>query len=291
MRNIIIVFLSMFVSNAFALAFHYDNVSVELTTVKHTSPALHIRDNGILYYGALFSVNDYTVPPNVVHVRQPDGSEYFLAPWCDAGQYPSPETNECIPCGYGHYCTGGHHRESCTYGIISCNTTNNTYDPPMPSGTDGMYNRALTMAEVNQYVPITDISLYNRLDNHYVWLNCGPNPNDEQLTNYTYTLQKGTYLLAHRYPKPGETNAVNGLNNTIGTAYVVVFNHSVSYRPINMCNYFGHYFDTLHVPWQEYDLKIPSNYYGSNENITNINNVSQVIDDSLNSTLYIYQLK
>ena len=297
MRNIIVIVLSMFVSNAFALAFHYDNVSVELTTIKHTSPALHILDNGILYYGALFSVNDYTVPPNVVHIMQPDGSEYFLAPWCDAGQYPSPETNQCIPCGYGHYCTGGHHRESCTYGIIACNTTNNTYDPPMPSGTSGMYNRALTISEVNQYIPVTDANQWETIfagetsSKIYFYTPCGTSPNDPRFlnTDIDMIIPGGTYMVGHRYPHDGYTSAVTGDTDFVSSAYIVVFDHDVVYRPIHMCGVFHNYFDTQHIPFQEYDLQLPSDYYSVNENITNITNISSVLDGYFK--LYLYRLK
>ena len=164
MRNIIIALVCFVISNANALDFHFGNRTVPLTTVKHTIPSLNVRDaGGTVHYGALFNINDYNVPANVVHVRDYDGVEYFLSPWCDAGYYPSSDTNECVPCGYGHYCTGGNHRESCTYGIIACNTTTASFDPPMPAGTDGMYNRALTMDEINQYVPVTDISMYDTI--------------------------------------------------------------------------------------------------------------------------------
>ena len=294
MRKIIIVFLCMFVSNAFALAFHYDNVSVELTTTKHTSPALHILNNGVVYYGALFSVNDYTVPPNVVHIMQPDGREYFLGPWCNAGQYPSPETNQCIPCGYGHYCTGGHHRDSCTYGIIACNTTNNTYDPPMPTGTSGMYNRALTMAEVNQYVPQTDISQWEKVyagnPADIIYLNCNEsNLNDARLSVLNHEVEHGTYIVAHEYMSSGHTSAVTGRENDVSSAYIVVFDHAVSYRPTHICRYFYNYFDTLHTTWQEADLQIPTNYMNSNENLTNINNVLHIMNDFWYG-LYLYKL-
>ena len=297
MRNIIVIVLSMFVSNAFALAFHYDNVSVELTTIKHTSPALHILDNGILYYGALFSVNDYTVPPNVVHIMQPDGSEYFLAPWCDAGQYPSPETNQCIPCGYGHYCTGGHHRESCTYGAIACNGNNFTYDPPMPTGTNGMYNRALTMAEVNQYVPQTDISQYEAVfagetsaTTSVAGVDCGDSPDDPRLAVLDQTIPHGTYVVIHEYWRPGIHSEVSSRSDFVSSAYIVVFDHDVVYRPIHMCSYFYNFFDTTHVPYESYTLVIPNDYYNTNENITNVNNISGLITE-WGTSLYHYKLK
>lgn len=295
MRKSIVLLLCMFVSNAFAFAFHYGNRSVELTTTKHTTPSLNIKtQSGDHYYGALFNVNDYTVPTNIVHIRDYDSTEYFLGPWCDAGQYPSPETNECIPCGLGHYCTGGHHRESCTYGIIACNTTNNTYDPPMPAGTDDLYNRALTMAEVTQYVPQTDIEQYDA-----VFASCdspGNAPshtseNDAGFSTVERSVLHGTYLVGHQYPvNSAVVSEITGESGYVSSAYLIVFDHDVLYRPIHNNPHCFNYFDTQHSPWYEADLQIPYLSFGINENVTNINNISQ---EFINKPclLYLYKLK
>lgn len=298
MRNIIIALVCFVISNANALSFHYGNRSVPLTTVKHTTPSLNVRNaDGSVHYGALFNVNDYTVPPNVVHVRDYDGVEYFLSPWCDAGYYPSSETNECIPCGYGHFCAGGNHRETCTYGIIACDTKNNTFDPPMPAGTDGMYNRALTMAEVNQYVPVTDISEYLSVFSGYAGyeesIYCGTLPDDSVLASADRTIEPGTYIVAHEYTTnltDNQNSIITGRQGCASSAYIVIFTHNVQYRPVNICNYIHNVFDTQHDTYQKYDLKLPSSFYLTNENITNINNIAQIMSSDIGG-LYLYRLK
>ena len=304
MRNIIIALVCFVISNANALDFHFGNRTVPLTTVKHTIPSLNVRDaGGTVHYGALFNINDYNVPANVVHVRDYDGVEYFLSPWCDAGYYPSSDTNECVPCGYGHYCTGGNHRESCTYGIIACNTTTASFDPPMPAGTDGMYNRALTMDEINQYVPVTDISMYDTIYKnnpvYKIYFNCeavdnGADPNDTRLSVLDHEIEKGTYIAVHKISSTGKTCALDGEYGFSCSAYFVVFDHDVSYRPVHICHYFHNFFDTLNIPFSEWNLRIPFSYDKNNENITNVSNLENTVSfpSSIGSSgLALFKLK
>lgn len=281
MRRIVVLVFISFISNAFALALHYGNESVELTTVKHTTPSLNVlTHDGHHYYGALFTA---PFPQSVIHIH--DGTtEYYLGPWCNAGTYLPDGEKQCTPCGIGHYCMGGKHRESCTYGAIACNGTNHTFDPQMPAGTSGMYNRALTMAEVNQYIPVTDIEQWEMIFSGETsskinfYAPCGTSPNDPRFldTGIDITIPAGTYMVGHIYSHEGYTSAVTGHSGFVSSAYIVVFDHDVVYRPIHMCGVFHNYFDTQHIPFQEYDLQLPSYYHDVNENITNITDISDV---------------
>lgn len=278
--------------NANALSLHYGDKSIELTTSRHTTPSLNfLMPNGDIYYGALFDTKNNTPPNNTMHLKY-NNNEYFLSPWCDAGYYPSPDTNECIPCGYGHYCTGGNHRESCTYGIIACNTINNTFDPPMPDGTENMYNRALTMDEVNQYVPITDFSNW-KLKHSTVFnesIPCNESVNSSIFQEHDKEITSGTYLVMHSHcdNDTKKISAISGRIGCVSTAYIVIFDHNVIYRPVAICNNIGNYFDTSHIPYVAYDLRLPDNtnhifpYASVNENVTNVNN----INTSGNAVLY-----
>ena len=287
MRRSFIIFSVLIISNAFAYSLHIGNQTIEFTTVKHTTHALNVlTSNNEHYYGAIYSA---PFPPNVLHFKTENNEEYFLGPWCVAGTYLPDGVNQCVPCGVGHFCTGGRHRESCTYGAIACNGTNHTFDPPMPSGTDGMYNRALTMSEVNRYIPATDIEQWKALYSGYpyrvVYLQCAPEntPDHSSLSVLDQEITVGTYLVAHQH---------TGTSGYVSSAYIVVFDHNVVYRPVAICNYVGNYFDTLHIPYENYNLLIPDDnttypYNRVNENATNIDNLSKLY---VNGTLFLYKL-
>ena len=293
MKHIFTILLCLCASSAFAAALHFGEYSVDATTVKHTTPSLNIiNEFGERFYVAAYDT--MPAPKNVFHVKTVD-KEYYLGPWCDAGYYASRETNKCVPCGYGHFCTGGNHRETCTYGIIACNTTTNSFDPPMPAGTENMYNRALTMAEVNQYVPVTDISDWGKEPSaaYDGSIPCNTSVNDPVFEPRDKEIGRGTYLVMHRHYTNAFTRngAISGTYGRVESAYIVVFDHSVIYRPISMCNNIGNYFDTLHIPYVAYDLRLPDGegypYASVNENITNINNIQQARNTDAN----LYELK
>lgn len=287
MRRLFIIFSVLIISNAFAYSLHIGNQTIEFTTVKHTTHALNVlTSNNEHYYGAIYSA---PFPPQVLHFKTAYNEEYFLGPWCVAGTYLPDNVNQCTPCGVGHFCTGGRHRESCTYGAIACNGTNHTFDPPMPSGTDGMYNRALTMSEVNQYIPATDIEQWKLVygGNPYYASTCGDSPNQSNFSGRDQQISYGTYLVMHEYHYGTDISAVTGSQNYVSSAYIVVFDHNVMYRPLHICNYFYNFFDTLHIPYQEYDLKLPGSFSTNNENVTNVNNISS----ALSYGVYLYRLK
>ena len=298
-KFLIAVFIICMPFGIYARSLHIGNgYSVEFTTVKHTTPSLNIlTSNGERFYGAAYTA---PIPPNVLHILTANNQEYFIGPWCEAGTYLRHDANECAPCGIGHFCTGGRHRESCTYGVIACNGTNHTFDPPMPSGTSGMYNRALTMTEVNQYIPETDIEEWEKIfageTSQQIGslgdFPCGSSPNDSRLVAIDKTIQPGTYIVAHEYGAENSTgviSSVSGRPDFVSTAYIVIFDHDVVYRPIHMCGRFYNYFDTLHVPFQEWNLRFPYSYYETNENLTNVNNMSKVMN--YHYGLYLYKLK
>ena len=288
MRLLFIVFLILLISNAFAYSLHIGNQTIDFTTTQHTVPSLNVlTSNNELYYGAIYSA---PFPPQVLHFKTENNEEYFLGPWCVAGTYLPDDVNQCAPCGIGHFCTGGRHRESCTYGVIACNGTNHTFDPPMPTGTDGMYNRALTMSEVNQYIPTTDISQWELLYGGKPSYDstCGESPNLPKFSGRDQQIPSGTYLVMHEYRYGTGTSAVTGTLKYVSTAYIVVFDHDVMYRPLHICNYFGNFFDTQHIPYQEFDLVIPRSYYRDNENVTNVTNLSSA---AITFGLYLYRLK
>lgn len=282
MKYIFTIIFCLCTTSILAEALHFGNYSIDVTTVKHTTPSLNIMNKfGQMFYIAAYDTTP--VPKNTLRIEY-SGKEYFLGPWCDAGQYPSPDTNICVPCGYGYYCTGGNHREPCTYGIIACNRTNNTYNPSMPTGTENMYNRALTMDEVNQYVPITDFSNWKL--KHGTGYNesipCNESVNSSIFQEHDKEITSGTYLVMHHHcdNDTKKIGAISGRIGCVSTAYIVIFDHNVIYRPVAICNNIGNYFDTSHIPYVAYDLRLPDNtnhifpYASVNENVTNVNNIN-----------------
>lgn len=292
MKYVFAIFIFVCVSNSFAAALHFGEYSVEATPVKHTTPSLNIiNEFGERFYVAAYDT--MPAPKNVFHVKTVD-KEYHLGPWCDAGYYASRETNKCVPCGYGHFCTGGNHRESCTYGIIACNTKTASYDPPMPAGTENMYNRALTMAEVNQYVPITDITDWGKIFYNFIpqQKSCtsGENyPDNPDLQRFDHTVGPGTYIIVHEYPVSNQTGSVSNRSDHIETAYIAIFDHTVVYRPVHVCNFFANYFDISHIPYEKYDLVYPHSFGESNDNITNVENLNTIFTST--GALGLYELK
>ncbi len=290
---IIILFLS---TSAYGVAIHYDKYQTDLTTTKHTTPSLNTIYNGVHYYGALFT---NPPPKNTLHFLSND-TTYWLGPWCDAGTYATGG-NQCTQCGIGHYCPGGIERNSCTYGIIGCPNTNHQSDSEMPTGTENIYNRILTMSEVETYLPPTTLDDWEKI---YLGLRydstkpCDMSPNDPHASEINFILTPGTYLVLHR--RYGDATSVSsdaicGIPYVAATAYIIIFDHNVSYRPIGACNQIFNYFDTNNTPFKEYTLRIPDRFHITNENITNINNLcydlTQMIGNLYATRLGVFKLK
>ena len=270
----------MLSTSAYGIALHYGTYQTELTTTKHTTPSLNAIYNGIHYYGALFT---NAPPKNTLHLFS-NNTAYWLGPWCDAGTYATGG-NQCTQCGIGHYCPGGIERNSCTYGIIGCPNTNHQSDSEMPIGTENIYNRILTMSEVETYLPPTTLDdweeIYFGMPQKYNLGDpeqCSRSPNDPLASDTDIILNPGTYLVIHRFWEPNSpyfssSDAFYGEPYASATAYIIIFDHKVSYRDIGYCSHVGNYFDINNTPFNAYTLQIPQSYYATNENVTNIENL------------------
>lgn len=279
-------------SSANAHTLHIGNSVIELSNVKHTSPGLAVRISDQILYGALYSD---TAPQNTLRIKY-NNTNYWLGQYCAPGTYAPTGTNTCIPCGIGHYCTGGHARASCTYGAISCNGTNHSTDPTTVA-TDAPINTFLTLDQVNEFIPTTDFSDWHQVSRCADYLGAAFNdPDSLRGTSHACahgTIGPGTYLFIARYG-PSQyvsefNDSINGTNAQITNAFIVVFDHPVGYASIHGIDVFQHFVDTEHPEYQDPVISSTPVYgWKKNINATNISNLTDLPNDI---KLYVYELK
>lgn len=279
------------VSSANAHTLHFDTKSFQLDTQKHTSPALATIIGEQKFYGALYPG---TAPASTMHLQY--GSEYWLGQNCKPGTYSDDGLSACTDCGIEHYCTGGMHRARCKYGAIACPDITHSTD----TSENSPINKFLSLNEVYQFVPETDSSAWHQISCCNTQYPAVSPSNSDALNNpdnacATGTIGPGAYLFMAYYPHSNKTDCISGAKNTFSNAYIILFDHPVSYASIHGNNVFQHFIDTEHPNYTKWTISsTPLSQWGRNENQTNILNIINLInslDDKSNSALCVYELE
>ncbi len=280
--------VALYATNAGAHALHVGDTSITLGETKNTSPALAVSVDNKIYWGALFSDN---AAANTLRVRF-NGADYWLGEFCSPGTYAPNGINTCIACGIGHYCTGGHHRASCTYGAISCPGTNHATDPAAPAGAP--INTLMTLEQVNEFMPVTDISQWTQISKcnkfiHATYAEPESVNNPDNACAHG-VIGPGTYLFLSRYPTPGYTDSISGVPG-ISQAFIAVFDHPVEYRSVHGNNIFQHFVDTNHAQYETWTLTTGGCVGCWTYVNTNATNISNLADTDFDLQLSVYELK
>ncbi len=279
---------------AYAATLHYGTHTVPLAPLKQTSPALAINFGGATYFGALFTG---AAPTDTLRINI-GGVKYWLGEFCAPGTYAPADTNTCIACGMGHFCTGGHHRAPCTYGAISCPGINHATDAALPSGAGGAVNVFMTLDDVNTYIPSTDITQWAKISCCSTWGAGGvwatseqPDTlNDIRTACVNNIIGPGTYLFVARYPSDiyGYTDCLSGTPG-LSNAFVAVFDHAVGHRIIHGNNVFQHFVDVNNAPYQSWTISTaPVGHWLQNTNQTNVSNIPA---QATGLTMCVFELK
>jgi hypothetical protein len=211
---------------------------------------------------------------NVVARNKVDAELYTKIKYCNPGTYLRSYSEACVNCGIGHYCQGGSHRSSCTGGAIACNGVNHTADVLADSS---LVNRVLTMSEVEENIPDTDITQWKRLSC------CAHGSGDLSTINTPGTgcahgsIGPGTYLFVSRYVTAvgaavDKLDSLDGSEN-VSSVYIGIFDHAVGYKTIHANNVFNNFVDTENAEFVSYTIKIPVDPWYRNENVSNISNI------------------
>ncbi|MDR1071240.1 MAG: hypothetical protein LBL21_01195 [Rickettsiales bacterium] len=220
---------------------------------------------------------------------------------CPAGKYMS--NGVCANCGIGHYCDGGG-RAPCTYGAAACPGENHPSDPPAPAGLP--VNAILTMAQVSQYIPATNISRWKKI---FCCSAQGPggvrafdtdpgSMNDIRAACADGIVGPGTYMSVNRYTDPCciPAGSVDSLTGQLGVsdAHLMIFDKPVGYRGVHGFNVFTLFMDIAHAPFQSYTLAVPimpTNItigWTTNKNDTNVSGIMDVAEDTM---ICLFELK
>ena len=142
-------------------------------------------------------------------------------------------------------------------------------------------NRILSLDEVNEILPVTDLGEYEELPELYNWQGCSNTDNVR-----TGTLYPGTYLfilVIDNNGCPGKTNPTNGKGGIIN-AYTVIFDHAVSVESLAKCGAFSFSIDTSGPEYKTETFRIP--YVCDNQQWTNVTGLG-----SVSAGIHIYMLK
>jgi len=258
----------------YAVSLHYGGGAVELGVQRVTQPALVVNRAGTHLFGAMYTG---TAPAGALHISY-DGTEYWVGSGCAPGTYSPDGVASCRECGIGHYCTGGMHRKSCTYGAISCRGANHASDPAAPAGAP--INTLMTGTEVAKYIPPTDISQWGLVSMGDTFIPVASifspdSVNRPDAACASGTIGPGTYMFLARYPKENVVDSISG-DEGLSNAFIAVFDHPVSYRSIHGIDIFQHFIDTNHAQYENWTLTTGGSVGGwntVNENNTNISNI------------------
>ncbi|MDE6571413.1 MAG: hypothetical protein K2L95_04335 [Alphaproteobacteria bacterium] len=255
-----------FVGGGHAATLHFGANQTTLSGEKHTSPALAVKMDGTVYWGALFN---NTAP---------------------AGTYLPAGAVQCADCGMGYYCTGGQHRAPCSGGIIACPTTRAVAD-----ATTTLVNRVLSADEINTNVPVTDLSQWRQISccstiygDYYSTLSQNLSAVNTVRGCANGVLGPGTYLFTVRTDAfcAGMTDPFGGAANCAYSANIAIFDHAVSYKTIHAENVFFHFLDIDGPTFTGWDFQIPTNWYCITDIRANVTGLAAVP-----RTMCVYELK
>lgn len=277
---------------AYAATLHYGTHTVPLAPLKQSSPALAINFGGATYFGALF---DDAAPTDTLRINI-GGVKYWLGEFCAPGTYAPADTNTCIACGMGHFCTGGHHRAPCTYGAISCTGINHATDAALPAGA--AVNVFMISDDVNTYIPPTDITQWAKISCCSTYApggaladsNIPDSLNNKNTACADGIIGPGTYLFVARYPTTQfDTSDCMTATPGLSNAFVAVFDHAVGHRIIHGNNVFQHFVDVNNAPYQSWTISTaPVGHWLQNTNQTNVSNIPA---QATGLTMCVFELK
>lgn len=285
MKRCFFIYLFLLIcTDAFGYSLHAAGKAFQLDAIKRTPHAIGVSVGGAVVYGALYPG---TAPGVTMHVRMDE--EYWLGQNCPAGQYSENGISACTDCTIGHYCPGGRDKKTCTYGTFSCPGTGATTDGPMPDGAP--LNKFMTLDEVNEFVPATDISQWRKISCCASQVSHNGDVNDIANACASGDLGPGTYLFVNRYTVSGYKDSLTGESTGISNAHIAVFDHTVQYRTVTTMNIFQHFIDTENYPYQSWTITdaMPfREFWKADTNETNVSNLTSAV--SYNN-MCIYELK
>ena len=271
---------------------HYGEKSEPLFSDRKSTPALIVQIEEVLHYGYL--------TPGVVSgkliIEKSPGERYSLTvpPSCAPGTYSEDSYIPCQPCGIGHYCTGGSHRAACTWGACGCTGTDHASDNMSPSGCSGILNREMTLAEVEQWIPVTDMSQWQKLSDcsSYSQSDCSIStlPGYQELYPgcAAGTIGPGTYLFILRVSACPGVDVLSG-HSGVSSVRMIIFDHPVSYKSLHVCNSISNWVDLNNIEFTSHSFVVPLGGYCSNNNYTNLTGLPG--SASAVMRMYVYELK
>ncbi|MDR0741698.1 MAG: hypothetical protein LBF28_02905 [Rickettsiales bacterium] len=240
---------------------------------------------GKVYYGALGETSGQS-GLNLSY----DSRRYVLSEYCAGGTYSANGVSPCVDCGIGYYCTGGNNRKACAGGAIACNGVNHTLDAALPAAAASSVDKILTMDEINNFVPATNISQWRRLSccNRHEGATVNiSHVNDSAFGCATGTIGPGTYLFITRYIGYGTADSLDGGNNSVSSVNMMVFDRKVGYKSMHASSVFDNFVDVNNDVFQSYTHKIPGGSWNANQNISN---VSDIVSE-VGYNICVYELK
>jgi hypothetical protein len=202
----------------------------------------------------------------------------------------------CESCTIGHYCpVESNDKSVCTYGALACKDTNYATNAVLPDAANGKTNKVLTLDEVNDLIPPTQIAQWRRIS-------CCGSHSGTSMTWGTVNLPEngcaigtigpGTYLFTERYGDAGPY--CSGVTDSTGTvigctsANIAVFDHKVGYKSMHGEGVYHNFVDTNNETFTSWTLHFPSVAAGMIDN-TNQVNISGLADVPI-WNLCVYEL-
>jgi hypothetical protein len=275
---------------------------LQIANVKYLLCAVD-RGNEILNGTATNYCNHALATQQVVDTVATIDAVNRLIKYCVPGTYFSSDSGTCIDCGLGYYCTGGGARTVCTYGAIGCPGQNHASNPSMPAG---VFDNVLTLAQVTEYMPPTDISQWRRVTVDYISGSlCGlrKSPSGDWCNNYLTevnlpengcagTIGPGTYLFVLRWMETQNP----GWYDDLGRQYyawdyrMIVLTKPTGYKIFRTCNTQDIYLDTNNAAFTSYTIRATHYYNCYSQTCTapaNVAGLTSVADLAIS----IYELK
>jgi hypothetical protein len=195
--------------------------------------------------------------------------------YCAPGTYLAAGNNDCQNCGAGYYCEGGAHRQECVYKIATCPEINHSAEN-IPSSWNGIFNKPLTLAEVNSMgIQATDISQ---------WRNLGCSRYNEHGADFDDhaaidaatggikgTIGPGVYLFT-------ESNNHSECPTSCYNSNIAVFDRPAGYKSVHSTTGVStvpyHIFvDTNNAVYSSYTIRFPVSFWGYYVKETNISGI------------------
>jgi hypothetical protein len=183
--------------------------------------------------------------------------------YCAPGTYLVAGNNDCQNCGAGYYCTGGSHRQECTYKIATCPGINHFVEN-VPSSWTGKFNTYLSLDDLSAMnIPQTDISQWRIIacgrTQEYVQASTNAEAANAAVGDFRGTIGPGIYLFV-------ESNVHETTTPQDYSSNIIVFDRQVGYKTVHTFSYYHipllyHTFvDTNNAVFQSFTLMFGENW-------------------------------